>query len=150
MELLKITKQIAFKEIFASYSLPTIVGVNVEGSTETGDAITSEYIKEFGEWLNDIDADDFSYSYKRGPLNLLRDNSLNDIFNFFIDELLNYYQERVADYKERKHKEALEAILTKAEAQEASKETEEKKENTTTSDPVIVKINFEDGNDCKS
>lgn len=149
MELLKIVKKIAFEEIFTSYSLPTVVGINIEGTSETGSAITSEYVKSFQEWLDDIDADDFSYSYKRGPLNLLRDNSLNEIFGFFMDELKDYYKQKVTDYKDKKHAEALKAILEKAEAQQEMQKFpgEEEEENKKTSDPVIVKINFTDGKD---
>ena len=162
MDLLKLSKKIAFNEIFFQYSLPSIVGFSVETdlSSEDGKSKTVEYVKDFYQWLGDINYDDLRYNYNHGPNNLLRENSLNDILDFFHYELMENYNEKLNEYKKDKEKQALANALEKVKTKQEEEKIEKLKEkikrlkdtSSTTKEedqsdssddnPLVIKINF--------
>ena len=92
MKILELATKIAFKEVFETYRLPLVVDTKVDGETEI------KTLKTFEEWRDEIELDCIGYSYQKGELCLLKDNSLTDILLFFNEPLLEIYDEKVEKY----------------------------------------------------
>ncbi len=92
MKILELVTKIAFEEVFETYRLPLVVDAKVDGETEI------KTLKTFEEWRDEIELDCINYSYKKGELCLLKDNSLTDILLFFNEPLLEIYDEKVEKY----------------------------------------------------
>ncbi|MBO7692069.1 MAG: hypothetical protein J6T10_05455 [Methanobrevibacter sp.] len=92
MKILELATKIAFKEVFETYRLPYVVDTKVDGETEI------KTLKTFEEWRDEIELDCIGYSYQKGELCLLKDNSLTDILLFFNEPLLEIYDEKVEKY----------------------------------------------------
>ena len=132
MEILKLAKKISFEEIFKDYNLPSVL----KSTTDPMTGESFEVVKDFYEWLEDFDIDCIDYTYRRrGDRNVFRNNSFADLFDFFNDELLAFYNEQVSAHKTKE----MEKMVAKA--------LEKVEKNQKNQDPVIVKINFDNNND---
>ncbi len=135
MKISEICKKVAFKEIFKSYNLPSVTGLKKsleQPEDETAEPKYDEFLKTYEEWINDFNSEVLGYSYSRGEFNVLRDNSFNEVFDFFSDELKAFYKERVLDKIEKNPSLGL--------APESDNEEEK------SSEEPVVKINVPVGN----
>lgn len=106
MVLVQLVKKIAFEEMVKDYLLPSVRGIKiVQLKPET---ISEEFVKTYEQWLDDITVDCFEVEYTTGQNNILRDNSLSSIFNFFSDNFAEVYNKKLDEYYASKSCEASE------------------------------------------